>query len=427
MSLMVLREAVASLNLFKSYSADPETIRSERVRTRIYLVIVSLALIPIIVYGALSVRTNTVTKYSPTAQELEQLSILYPGATHCPCSRVSIGFSEFMHFDVTYHAVCSSDFISQAWIDATFNENATRISPVDVRKTLSAFWQTIRSFCALVKTAVSDGFDDFRARSFISPEAQTREYLEIQARLNLNFSLQTSLAKLQQNLLMIRQSISGNRFVSGLNTNYRLETNVISNVGAQVRPKPVVLPNGCSCFDPSGCPQHILLFQNQSTTNGTNVPGMMFNCQPFDGALASSLECFYQPSCLSLLQQALFIRMTPLPLTSSGSRFPLTTTIQALLNDLMVEQLIGEVLFTQYYSQCNPTYCIYSYSRRFDFLFIVTLVISAFGGLSIIAKLVSSLLIKSIVAMHSQWTRKNVRSSNPMPQPWSPRKSTSGS
>jgi hypothetical protein len=204
---IALQEALASLNFFKSYSDDPETIRNERSKTRIYLVLFCLALIAIIVYGAQSLRTTIITKYSPSQHEFTQLSIRYPGATRCPCSRVSIAFSEFIRLDVTYHEVCSSDFISQGWIDATFNENVTRISPIHVRKTLSAFWQSIRSLCTLVKTAVSHGFDDFRARSFISQEAQTREYLQTQARLNLNFSLETSLAKLQRNLLMIRQSI----------------------------------------------------------------------------------------------------------------------------------------------------------------------------------------------------------------------------
>ena len=422
MPLRMLREAVASLNLFKSYSDDPETIHSERLRTRIYFVIFCVALIAIVMYGALSLRTTTITKYSPTEHQFEQLSVRYPNTIRCPCSRVSISFSEFIRLDVTYHSVCSSDFISQTWIDATFNENVTRISPIDVRKTLSTFWQTIRSFCALVKSALSDGFDDFRARPFISSEAQTREYLQTQARLNLNFSLETSLAKLQRNLLMIRLSISGNRYISGLNTNYRLETTAALIGGVIAQPKPVVLPNGCSCFDPSGCPQQTLLFTNQSTTNGTIVPGMMFNCQPFDGALASSFECFYQSSCLSLLQQALFISTTPLPLTSSGSRFSPTTTMQALLNDLMIEQLIDEVLFTQYYSRCDPTYCIYSYSHRFDVVFIATLLISAFAGLSIIAKLISSLLVKSLAAVRSRWAGRHLESANTTTQPSPPRK-----
>ena len=430
MLLITLRETVASLNLFNSYSDDPETIRNERLKTRVYLLLFSLALIAIIVYGALTLRTTTITKYSPNEHQFEQLSIRYPGTTRCPCSRVSIGFSEFIRLDITYHPVCSSDFISQSWIDASFNENVARISPVDVRKTLSAFWQSIRSLCTLVNTAVSDGFDDFKARSFISPEAQTREYLQTQARLNLNFSLQTSLAKLQRNLLMIRQSISGNRFISGLNTNYRLVTNYLMDIrpnrtnGSTVGVKPVVLPNGCSCLETNGCPQHILLFANQSTTNGTIVPGMMFNCQPFDGALASSLECFYQSSCLSLIQQALCIPMTPPTMTSAGSRFPPTTRVQALVDKLMIEQLIDETLFSQYYSHCDPAYCIYSYSRRFDVLFIVTLVISAFGGLSIILKLIASLLVETLSIIRSRWTRQNLRLADNILQPISPRKSS---
>ena len=154
---------------------------------------------------------------------------------------------------------------------------------------------------------------------------------------------------------------------------------------------------------------------------------MMFNCQPFDGTLASSLECFYQSACLSLLQQALSISMTLLPLASAGSRFSPTTTVQALVDELMIEQLIDETLFTQYYVRCDPTYCIYSYSHRFDVLFIVALVISAFGGLSMMMKLISSLLVKLIATLRSRWARRNVRVANTTSQPWIPRKSCSGS
>ena len=422
MSLRALREAVVSLNLFKSSSDDPETIRRERLTTRVYLLLFSLSLIAIIVYGAVSVRTTTITKYLPTVHEFIQLAIRYPGSTRCPCSHTSIGFNEFTRLDVTYHAVCSSDFISQAWIDATFTENVPRFLPIDVRKTLSVFWQSVRSLCALVKSAVSDGFDDFKAKPFLSPEAQTAEYLQTQVRLTLNFSLENSLAKLQRNLLMIRQSISGNRFLSGLNTNYRIQTsqNFSGLVHTQVETN--FFSNGCSCFDPSGCPQHALLFENNSAMNGTNVPGMMFNCQPFDGALASSLECFYQSSCLSLLRQALSISMTPLRLTSTGSKFSPNTTVQALVNDLMIEQLIDETLFTKYYSRCDPIYCIYSYSHRFDILFISTLVISAFGGLSIILKLTSSLLVTSLFKIRSRWAARMLSSADTIPQPWCSRK-----
>ena len=112
--LIRLRETLASLNLFNSYSDEPETIRNERLKTRIYLLLFSLALIAIIVYGALALRTTTITKYSPNEHQFEQLSVHSPGTTRCPCSRVSISFSEFIRLDVTYHPVCSSDFISQA-------------------------------------------------------------------------------------------------------------------------------------------------------------------------------------------------------------------------------------------------------------------------------------------------------------------------
>ena len=409
--------SLTSLNLFNSYSNNFETIRRERLKTRVFLLLFSLSLIAIAVYAALSVHTTTITNYSPTEIEFQQLLIRYADTIRCPCARGSIPFSEFIRLEVTYHAVCSSDFIAQTWIDATFSENIALISPLDVRKTLSAFWQSIRSLCTLVKTAVSDGLVHFNTAAFLSPVARTREYLEIQARLTLRFWLKTSLAKLQRDLLMTRQTIFGNRFISGLNTNYRIELSDDVQTETYAKTKANVFSSGCSCLESSGCVQPTRLLENNSATEGTIVPGMMFNCQPFDGVLTSSLECFYRSSCLSLLQRALLILVTPPLLDTAGSRFSTNATIQALIDELMIEQLIDTTLFPQYYSRCNPTYCTYSYTRRFDTRFIVTLIVSAFGGLSIILKLISPLLIESPSLIRLWWTRRNVRSANNMPQP----------
>ena len=55
----------------------------------------------------------------------------------------------------------------------------------------------------------------------------------------------------------------------------------------------------------------------------------------------------------------------------------------------------------------SPIYCKYSYSRKFDVLFIITLVLSAFGGVSIILRLLAFFSVKFLFRVNAWSIRKN--------------------
>ena len=59
--------------------------------------------------------------------------------------------------------------------------------------------------------------------------------------------------------------------------------------------------------------------------------------KPMDAALTFSLQCFYDPICLSLIYPQTSTGRTPSPLVSS-SRFVHNMTLQMLLDELMIEE-----------------------------------------------------------------------------------------
>ncbi|CAF1033730.1 unnamed protein product [Adineta steineri] len=210
--------------------------------------------------------------------------------------------------------------------------------------------------------------------------------------------LATAQATLGRNLLTIRRVTSSNRLISGLGTNGDQTPRINSY-------------DGCSCFSLDGCPKLSGLFEfpvwdtggkyNSLSPNKT-VPGLLFDCYPLDATLGSTLECYYQSSCLALIH-AIF-NTTPLSSTSS-TQFSSNTTIQALFDELFIEEVEDQVSFAQYYLQCNPSSCTYIRSRRFDLLFMLSTVITVFGGLAAILKLIAPLIIKVIFALRQRCQR----------------------
>jgi len=131
---------------------------------------------------------------------------------------------------------------------------------------------------------------------------------------------------------------------------------------------------------------------NNSQGHLITVPGMIIDCLVVDATLASTLECYYNHTCISLLHEQLAADVEALS-SSSNSHFLPNWIIQTLLNELMIDELSVEVAFDSFYAQCNPTYCSYTYMHRFDVLYIITTIIGIFGGLSFALRLIVPIIV----------------------------------
>ena len=403
-----LLDALRTLNLFDSESSDANIIQRERWSTRVYLVLLCLLMLSLTIYSAQVSRTILVTRSQPTEDQFVELHARYPNTLTCPCSRVAIQYREIVRSQVTFHEVCQSKFISQENIDASYGANVTFISPVDIRTTLSAFWQVVRSFCTLSKNTWTDVQIDFDGTLLLSPAAQPPSLVEAKVRSSLQFSLATSLSNLERNLLVTQGIIQANGLVSASATNFHfyLVDPWDDQYSLAIQLEANSFVDGCFCSTGSGCPRPTVVFASNGTVSPTNVPGMMFDCLPVDAAFASSFQCFYDPECLSLIYPPTSRDGKPSPLVNP-SRFARNVTLQMLLNELMIEENKTDVLYSSYYAECRPTYCSYSYSRRFHVLFMITLLVSAYGGISAILPLLIPLLIRLVFIVYEWKKRQN--------------------
>ncbi|CAF2707754.1 unnamed protein product, partial [Rotaria sp. Silwood2] len=360
-------------------------------------------------YAALLSRTINVTVHNPSENKFKEIYDKYSNTLTCPCSRVTAQYSDFAHVQFTVHEVCNSELISQEWINETYGANVSFIPPNDVRTILSHFWLLVRSFCNLTNASLIDASNEFNSTNLVSLVAQSQQVIEAKINTTLNFALNSSMINLKNNLLITHDTLLVNGAISHLGTNYFFDINSLSlsfvppfSIGINA----TYFPDGCSCENLNGCPRSAVIFQSNETSNFENIPGMMFDCLPLDAALASSFECFYDAWCLSLIQNVSKSNMRVQPLHSQ-SRFEHSTTLKTLLDELMIEQFTMEIVFASYYSICNPKYCTYSYTHKFDVLFMITFTTSAFGGILTVLKFIAPLLIQLAFRIHALKNRNN--------------------
>ncbi|CAF1140639.1 unnamed protein product [Adineta ricciae] len=142
------------------------------------------------------------------------------------------------------------------------------------------------------------------------------------------------------------------------------------------------------------------------------VPGFYIGCYIIESLLQSDLRCFYDQSCLT---QLLFYISPSAPLNlialdkSLLVRSFVNSTIENLMNQLMVEQWTPSPMFENYYSECMPTKCAYTIETKSTIIYIITVVIGLIGGLTTALKLIVPRLVQFIAFCIRKWRTKRHR------------------
>ncbi|CAF4139490.1 unnamed protein product [Rotaria sordida] len=123
--------------------------------------------------------------------------------------------------------------------------------------------------------------------------------------------------------------------------------------------------------------------------------------------LLSSLECFFEQTCFDLIQEKInanadyYLKIKGSVLLTNSTRFSPKTTVEEIINELMIERWYENVCYEEYYQQCAPEQCSYLLTFRSNALYIVTIVIGLFGGLSVALKIIVPIIVR--------WIRNRMR------------------
>ncbi|CAF1049442.1 unnamed protein product [Adineta steineri] len=299
-----------------------------------------------------------------------------------------------------YHQVCSSEFVSDVWIRHLATGNGSTFYGDDFRITGAHAFRALDMFCQLAHNTIANNLVRFYSSQYfsrfaISPylfEAQIGSILEqFQSSMSDTFVL---------SLKMIRDTTQVNALFSALQTNYKLSGSKDTN-NVFVMAKNY---DGCSCSLSANCIRQSSIYDYNTMTILFNVTGFYTGCNVIESLLQSTLECFYNQTCINELQKYLL----PSPMYSSAvnslssNQSLETATINTLVSNLMVERWQPDVSYEKYYAACSPEYCSYYYNTIADnseinTYYIVVLMFFLVGGPLSVLKLLISALTKIIV------------------------------
>jgi len=335
----------------------------------------------------------------PTQKDFERLANLYPNTLSCPCSQMIIHQKEFIHFQPSFHGICSSKYVSISWVNMMLQMVTSNLinNPADMRFISTAQFPQLDAFCRAANQTIEDLLFIFNETSFISLYALSnlRFNLESNRLITLFKQLIKDLFFLQ--IKFIEYMLRDNQIYFGVYSSEDISITLMNNTPITYSKSNKLsfdsincscILNSDSCFIPSG------IYVNLNSTKPiVSLPTFLFGCSSIESLFHSTLECFYNQTCLNALQPYIpSFTMTSLNLISTSQYTP-QTQISLIIENLFIEQWNPSISFENYYSICAPQQCRYTYEKRENYLYLMTTFLSLFSGLRIVLRILSPLLI----------------------------------
>ena len=276
---------------------------------------------------------------------------------------------------------------------------------------LGAYAQVLQIMCAHSQVILHDVWKSKLSAPLVTADALPEAYLEQQVYRLVNLIRAEGPWQLTLVLLAVHMSTSGNQGVSTLGTNAYAYSAIDRKVRLATQEYQID-NSACYCLPSNDCQMPATMYSKSDIVpsssgafplrqnSSTPIKGMKTACFPVDGILASTLECFYDTSCIQLLVPD----STAAPLNRAHpTRFPIAdATLQDIFDEMMVEDWHYNFSWANYYTRCAPEQCSYSYSDRNGVLIIITTIIALLGGLNIAWRLIIPLLVRAV----SRWLKK---------------------
>lgn len=321
----------------------------------------------------------------PSLQNYEQLSTESVSRLQCPCTQASIPNRLFMNLSISgQHQVCSSSFVTEEWLSTLVpSDPISTHSVYDFRKIAIGVFQLLASLCRLSEKYVTDEIFNLMARNYINPYVVPRTQFTKQVQSLIDQFQSMISVEFLATVRLIRKMISDNTLMTVFETNWRWTSfNLVdldTPIGLELYTEPIVYNGSCSCGLSSHCVQP-----------SSTALGFMIGCYPFEALLKSTMECLYHVSCFSQIQSVTRLFQ---PLNQSiSSRYEKNSTIESILDSLMIEQWASNFSYENYFDSCVPISCSYSYIEHNLSLDVLALLLGLYGGLVIIMNVIAPIL-----------------------------------
>ena len=270
-------------------------------------------------------------------------------------------YSTFISIEPHYHQLCSSDLVSSQWILYTYSAHNVGSYILDYRYHAARQFQTLALFCDQSRQVITDAMQNFLQTRWVS--SQVMHEPEFQAQIDFLFHQWNSstVNQYNQTLELIFVTSQANQLMNRQNVFFHIGVNSSETT---ISPRRY---DECNCAYSPTCRTSMSIFSYDLDTSIATVlyqiPNFFVGCFLIEALFASTLECFYDRTCMLGLDQYLNSSLRQslnFPALDASLSSPYET-VQSLVNRLLVDTWSWNVNYSSYYDACAPYSCTFEY------------------------------------------------------------------
>ncbi|CAF3939173.1 unnamed protein product [Rotaria sp. Silwood1] len=258
-------------------------------------------------------------------------------------------------------------------------------------------FHVLPSFCDLANGTISNALVSFNSTRIISIELLSEDVFHGKTQQFIDVFIQSTKKLFSYHLDSIRTTTEANFIMAGFNTN---------TVSAFLGSYPSfdlnifdISYDYCDCSASAECVSKAIIYSYNGTlfTRIYTIPGFFIGCYMEEAVRKSSLQCYFNQSCIDTFKFYLNFSQSfdTKPLDPHMiSTHNITSSVDDLVKNLMVEQWVWNDSFKIYYQKCRPSSCSYTLSIKTPLIIIITTLIGLFGGLVKILRIVVPFVIQ---------------------------------
>lgn len=397
-----LKQTIIELNLFEMKTNTENLdrqIKYQRVITRIYIILLIVILFVLTINTTLSSEVYIETLHNPNTTQFAYLKSTYASSVQCPCSNISITYKTFFEIQPEYHQMCISGLVSSEFLFDLGIANLFQREVVTTAYHVNgiSLFVLLATLCQHTQETIQVAYDLFLDYTYVTTQAITAEQFHSETdAIFLNWQT-TTINNFVRTIQLIRAILHGNHLAGAYSNAF-----VDLSAGWNIFPSLLRLNSSfyygqCNCMLSASCRSPLAVYDPTSTAADYvfDIPGLYMGCSRFEALLSSTLECFYNQTCIDRVNYYTFrwfYSTSNLRALNSSLNSP-NETIEFVINRMFVNSWIQNVSYENYYATCAPSMCTYEQIKIRSLVEIIIIVIGIFGGLSTGLKILFILLL----------------------------------
>lgn len=392
-----------SLNIFPrhTFASNIDQMTAKyygKLATRLYLLLLLISFIILTLYTITQQHMFTKEFHKPSFETYNELIRKYDNQLKCSCSSVSSKYQQFIEIEPIFHEICSSKFTSDEMINnlrVSLSSDLLIYDKRDYRRWILSHIQYLRGLCQISMESMNISIQQFLSTASTSKDLLFKYDFDEQIDALIEQTKENAPENLNAIFFLIRNINFGNAIVSTYGTNFKYvgEWNVGSINAFQAETE--IYDNDCLCTLNMNCTSQAYFIELNSLEQ-IPIKGLKIGCTPSESLLSSTLECFYDNSCVNSIKK---YTNSTYSFESLSNTTQLNLTINELVQKLFTDRWISTKNYSSYYQQCLPSICLYTYVQTVNLIYIASVLLSLQGGLSIVLKEICPKIIKLAVVI----------------------------